>query len=53
MTTMRPQAGVQEMFINIKDDGLDENGNVIGEGNEIDFIFYGGGGGKIKAATLA
>lgn len=35
--------GKQELFINIKDDGVDENGLAIGKGNEIDFIFFGGG----------
>tara|TARA_R110000850_G_scaffold231880_1_gene356721 strand:+ start:408 stop:551 length:144 start_codon:yes stop_codon:yes gene_type:complete len=36
-------AGKQELFVNIKDDGVNEQGLAIGEGKEIDFIFYGGG----------
>lgn len=40
---LRPQAGRQELFINLKDDGVYENGLAIGDGKEVDFIFYGGG----------
>ena len=49
--TLRPQAGVQELFINIKDDGVGEDGLALGKGEEIDYIFFGGGaaGGKTWA----
>mgnify|MGYP000445173286 CR=1 FL=1 len=40
---LQVQAGKQELFINLKDDGVDENGLAIGKGKEVDFIFYGGG----------
>lgn len=49
---LKPQAGKQEIFVTIKDDGLDEKGRVIGKGEEIDFIFYGGGGGGEFTASL-
>ncbi len=45
MKKIRPQAGRQMQFVTIKDDGLDENGKALGKGEEIDFIFFGGGGG--------
>lgn len=40
---MRPQAGRQALFINLKDDGVDDKGVAIGKGKDVDFIFYGGG----------
>lgn len=42
---MKPQEGRQQQFVSIKTDGLSEEGLAYGKGDEIDFIFYGGGGG--------